>query len=68
MSRVEEIGESLRPSVLRRSVTTEPVTFRRVAKSEWIKFWTLRSTRAVLAAAVVGMVVLACWSPTTRVT
>jgi ABC-2 type transport system permease protein len=37
----------------------QPVTLRRVIKSEWIKFWTLRSTWAVLAAAVVGMLVLA---------
>jgi ABC-2 type transport system permease protein len=59
MSTVDEIGGDLRPSVLRSSVVTEPVTFRRVVRSEWIKFWTLRSTRAVLAAAVVGMVVLA---------
>jgi ABC-type transport system involved in multi-copper enzyme maturation permease subunit len=37
----------------------QPVTLRRVIKSEWIKFWTLRSTWAVLGAAVVGMLVLA---------
>ena len=34
----------------------EPVTLRRVVASEWLKFRTLRSTLAVLAAAVVGMV------------
>ena len=37
----------------------QPVTLRRVIRSEWIKFWTLRSTSAVLGAAVVGMLVLA---------
>jgi ABC-2 type transport system permease protein len=37
----------------------QPVTLRRVVRSEWIKFWTLRSTWAVLSAAVVGMLVLA---------
>ena len=37
----------------------QPVTVRRVIKSEWIKFWTLRSTWAVLGAAIVGMLVLA---------
>jgi ABC-2 type transport system permease protein len=37
----------------------QPVTLRRVIKSEWIKFWTLRSTWAVLGAAIVGMLVLA---------
>ncbi|MCW2769986.1 MAG: putative transporter transrane protein [Aeromicrobium sp.] len=38
---------------------TRPVTIRRVIGSEWIKFWTLRSTVAVLAAAMVGMVGIA---------
>jgi ABC-type transport system involved in multi-copper enzyme maturation permease subunit len=37
----------------------QPVTLRRVIRSEWIKFWTLRSTWAVLGAAIVGMLVLA---------
>ncbi len=37
----------------------QPVTLRRVIRSEWIKFWTLRSTWAVLSAAVAGMLVLA---------
>jgi ABC-2 type transport system permease protein len=37
----------------------QPVTLRRVIRSEWIKFWTLRSTRAVLGAAIAGMLVLA---------
>jgi ABC-type transport system involved in multi-copper enzyme maturation permease subunit len=36
-----------------------PVTLPRVIKSEWIKFWTLRSTWAVLGAAVAGMIILA---------
>ena len=35
-----------------------PVTLPRVIASEWLKFRTLRSTVALLAAAVVGMVVL----------
>ena len=43
----------------------QPVTLRRVIRSEWIKFWTLRSTWAVLGAAVVGMLVLALVVATT---
>src|SRR3954447_6770551 len=35
-----------------------PVNLRRVLGSEWLKFWTLRSTVGVLAAAVVGMVTI----------
>ena len=42
-----------------RDAAAQPVTLRRVIRSEWIKFWTLRSTWAVLGAAVVGMLVLA---------
>jgi ABC-2 type transport system permease protein len=38
---------------------TQPVTLRRVIASEWIKFRTLRSTVAVLTAAVVGMLLIA---------
>ena len=37
----------------------QPVNLRRVTRSEWIKFWTLRSTRAVLAAAIASMLVTA---------
>lgn len=40
-------------------IEAQPVTLRRVIKSEWIKFWTLRSTWLVLGGAVAGMVVLA---------
>jgi ABC-2 type transport system permease protein len=40
-------------------VTAYPVTLRRVVTSEWIKFRTLRSTLAVLAAAVLGMLIVA---------
>lgn len=51
------------PSAARRAAApdavAQPVTLRRVIRSEWIKFWTLRSTWAVLGAAVVGMLVLA---------
>ncbi len=38
-----------------REVRSYPVTLRRVISSEWIKFRTLRSTLAVLTAAIVGM-------------
>jgi ABC-2 type transport system permease protein len=38
---------------------TQPVTLRRVVASEWIKFRSLRSTLAVLGAAVVGMIAIA---------
>jgi ABC-2 type transport system permease protein len=37
----------------------QPVTLKRVVASEWVKFRTLRSTLAVLGAALVGMVVIA---------
>jgi ABC-type transport system involved in multi-copper enzyme maturation permease subunit len=40
-------------------VHTLPVTLPRVINSEWIKFRTLRSTWAVLVAAVLGMVLIA---------
>ena len=40
-------------------VDSEPVSLRRTIKAEWIKFRTLRSTLGVLAAAVVGMIVVA---------
>jgi ABC-2 type transport system permease protein len=40
-------------------VDSEPVNLRRTINAEWIKFRTLRSTLGVLAAAVVGMVVVA---------
>lgn len=39
-------------------VDSQPVTLRRVISSEWIKFVTLRSTLAVLAAAMLGMVII----------
>jgi ABC-2 type transport system permease protein len=42
-----------------REVPSEPVTLWRAIGSEWIKFRTLRSTVAVLAAAVVGMLLIA---------
>jgi ABC-2 type transport system permease protein len=45
-----------RPSAL---IDAAPVTLRRVIKSEWIKFRTLRSTIAVLAAAAIAMIVIA---------
>lgn len=40
------------------TVPSQPVTLRRVITSEWIKFVTLRSTLAVLAAAMLGMVII----------
>lgn len=40
-------------------VDTQPVTIARVVTSEWIKFRSLRSTLAVLGAAMLGMVVIA---------
>ena len=41
------------------AVASYPVTLRRVVASEWIKFRTLRSTLAVLGAAVVGIFLIA---------
>ncbi len=43
----------------RTEVASEPVTLARVIRSEWIKFRTLRSTLAVLGAAVAGMIGIA---------
>jgi ABC-2 type transport system permease protein len=40
------------------SSTAQPVTMTRVIRSEWIKFRTLRSSWAVLGAAVLGMIAL----------
>jgi ABC-type transport system involved in multi-copper enzyme maturation permease subunit len=40
------------------TTTVEPVTLRRTVTSEWIKFRTLRSTLAVLALALAGMLVI----------
>jgi ABC-2 type transport system permease protein len=40
-------------------VASEPVNLRRAITAEWIKFRTLRSTLAVLAAAVIGMLLVA---------
>ena len=40
-------------------VESQPVTFPRVVKSEWIKFRSLRSSWAVLGGAVFGMVLIA---------
>ena len=40
------------------TVDVQEVSLRRVVRSEWIKFWTLRSTVAVLAVAMLGMVVV----------
>lgn len=47
------------PAALPDGVRSEPVTLRRVIASEWTKFRTLRSTVAVLAAAIVGILVIA---------
>jgi ABC-2 type transport system permease protein len=43
----------------RAEVRTDPVTLRRVITAEWIKFRTLRSSWAVLGAALIGMVIIA---------
>ncbi len=50
---VESAGASA--AQVRRAVQVEPVTLARVVRSEWLKFRTLRSTLAVLAAACLGM-------------
>ncbi|HEV2638148.1 MAG TPA: ABC transporter permease [Actinocrinis sp.] len=46
------------PAAERTRVQSQPVTVRRAIASEWIKFRTLRSTWAVLGAAVLGMLLL----------
>jgi ABC-2 type transport system permease protein len=50
--------EPLSPHPAAPAINAQPVTLRRVIRSEWIKFWTLRSTWAVLGTAIVGMIVL----------
>ena len=52
------LGEA-RADGARGLVESQPVTFRRVVKSEWIKFRSLRSSWAVLGGAVFGMVLIA---------
>src|SRR5438309_9519915 len=59
MSAVGSLAPAPSAQVPRSSVTAEPVTLKRVVVSEWLKFWTLRSTAAVLAAAFVGMIGIA---------
>lgn len=52
------------------SVSVRPQTFGRTVHSEWIKFWTVRSTVWTLIATVsimVGVSVLAAWGSTTEV-
>ncbi len=39
-------------------VESQPVTLRRAVKAEWIKFRSLRSSWAMLGAAVLGMLVI----------
>jgi ABC-2 type transport system permease protein len=51
--------DSVSAEATRTRVRTEPVTLPRVVASEWIKFRSLRSTIAVLAAAVIGMIAIA---------
>jgi len=41
------------------AVVSHPVTLRRAVTAEWLKFRTLRSTLAVLAASIVGIIVIA---------
>lgn len=54
----EPAATSARPA-RRSAVEVEPVTFPRTLSSEFLKFVTLRSTVAVLGAAVLGMIVIA---------
>jgi ABC-2 type transport system permease protein len=42
----------------RSTTSAHRVTFARVTRSEWIKFWTLRSSWVTLLAAVVGVIVI----------
>jgi len=42
----------------RRAVAVKPVTFPRVLTSEWLKFWSLRSTYWALGATLVAMVLI----------
>jgi ABC-2 type transport system permease protein len=50
--------EPLSPRTAVPAIEAQPVTLPRVIRSEWIKFWTLRSTWAVLGTAIVGMIAL----------
>jgi ABC-2 type transport system permease protein len=53
------ITDARNPAAVGDRVYSEPVTLRRVIGSEWTKFRTLRSTLAVLGAAIVGMLAIA---------
>lgn len=46
------------PSAPGRATTDQHVSFPRVVRSEWIKFWTLRSSWVTLLAAVIGVIVI----------
>lgn len=50
--------EPLSPRTAEPAIDAQPVTLMRVIRSEWIKFWSLRSTWAVLGTAILGMIVL----------
>jgi len=52
------IATTVGRSTTRAGVVSQPVTFARAAKAEWIKFRSLRSTWAMLGAAVLGMLLL----------
>jgi uncharacterized integral membrane protein len=58
MSETSVLGET-RPGGAGQPVESRPLTFLRVVKSEWVKFRSLRSSWAVLAGAVLGMVLIA---------
>jgi ABC-2 type transport system permease protein len=51
-------GPSTEPGRARAAVDSRPVTLARVTKAEWIKWRSLRSTWAVLGAAVLGMLAI----------
>lgn len=48
----------VRPTAVHRAAIAQPVTLARATRSQWLSFRTLRSSWAVLGAAVVGMIAI----------
>ncbi|NUQ96494.1 MAG: ABC transporter permease [Streptomyces sp.] len=55
---VQEPGPRHEPRPVRPEVHSEPVSLPRAVVSEWIKFRTLRSSWAIVVAAVIGMIAI----------
>ncbi|MCW2495227.1 hypothetical protein [Jatrophihabitans sp.] len=58
MSAASAVEATAGPSAVRSRVESQPVTLPRALRSEWIKFRSLRSSWAMLGAAVLGMLLI----------